>query len=290
MFRLGLYINDLSIHDSSRELLLAGTQQSAELQLLLDQVSLLSIYPKVHVIIPPRYTTASYYHVILPRHITTSYYHVILPCHTTTSYYHVILPRHTTTSYYHVIPPRHTTTSYYHVMLPRHITTSYYHVILPRHITMSYYHIILPRYIYYLVILPRYIYYLVILPHRHISVLYQHIIMSIISHHHVESFCCISLSYQHVLSSYHIMLCLYVMWSYFTIIILSLPLYLFCCAIYTVKLSLLVLLNFYHNFAFESIWRIKNTRVQLIFYNLWSTSLKAVLLLQSIMTPPAVSL
>jgi len=38
MFRLGLYINDLSIHDSSRELLLAGTQQSAELKLLLDQV------------------------------------------------------------------------------------------------------------------------------------------------------------------------------------------------------------------------------------------------------------
>lgn len=38
MFRLGLYINDLSIHDSSRELLLAGTQQSAELKLMLDQV------------------------------------------------------------------------------------------------------------------------------------------------------------------------------------------------------------------------------------------------------------
>lgn len=37
MFRLGLYINDLSIHDSSRELVLAGTQQSAELKLLLDQ-------------------------------------------------------------------------------------------------------------------------------------------------------------------------------------------------------------------------------------------------------------
>ena len=39
MFKLGLYINDLSIHDSSRELVLAGTQQSAELKLLLDQVS-----------------------------------------------------------------------------------------------------------------------------------------------------------------------------------------------------------------------------------------------------------
>ena len=38
MFRLGLYINDLSIHDSSRELVLANTQQSAELKLMLDQV------------------------------------------------------------------------------------------------------------------------------------------------------------------------------------------------------------------------------------------------------------
>ena len=35
---LGLYINDLSMHDSSRDLVLAGTQQSAELRLALDQV------------------------------------------------------------------------------------------------------------------------------------------------------------------------------------------------------------------------------------------------------------
>ncbi|XP_033112880.1 soluble guanylate cyclase 88E-like isoform X2 [Anneissia japonica] len=35
--RLGLYINDLSMHDSSRDLLLAGSQQSAELKLALDQ-------------------------------------------------------------------------------------------------------------------------------------------------------------------------------------------------------------------------------------------------------------
>ncbi|XP_071955828.1 soluble guanylate cyclase 88E-like [Antedon mediterranea] len=35
--RLGLYINDLSIHDSSRDLVLAGSQQSAELKLALDQ-------------------------------------------------------------------------------------------------------------------------------------------------------------------------------------------------------------------------------------------------------------
>ena len=40
MFKTGLYINDLSMHDSSRDLVLAGTQQSAELKLALDQVSL----------------------------------------------------------------------------------------------------------------------------------------------------------------------------------------------------------------------------------------------------------
>ena len=43
MFRLGLYINDLSIHDSSRELVLAGTQQSVELKMLLDQVYIMSL-------------------------------------------------------------------------------------------------------------------------------------------------------------------------------------------------------------------------------------------------------
>ncbi|XP_071809023.1 soluble guanylate cyclase 88E-like isoform X4 [Asterias amurensis] len=37
MFQTGLYINDLSMHDSSRDLVLAGTQQSAELKLALDQ-------------------------------------------------------------------------------------------------------------------------------------------------------------------------------------------------------------------------------------------------------------
>ncbi|XP_078670753.1 soluble guanylate cyclase 88E-like isoform X6 [Branchiostoma floridae x Branchiostoma belcheri] len=37
MFMTGLYINDLSMHDSSRDLVLAGTQQSAELKLALDQ-------------------------------------------------------------------------------------------------------------------------------------------------------------------------------------------------------------------------------------------------------------
>lgn len=39
MFEAGLYINDLSMHDCSRDLVLAGTQQSAELKMALDQVS-----------------------------------------------------------------------------------------------------------------------------------------------------------------------------------------------------------------------------------------------------------
>ena len=38
MYNTGLFINDLSMHDSSRDLVLAGTQQSAELKLALDQV------------------------------------------------------------------------------------------------------------------------------------------------------------------------------------------------------------------------------------------------------------
>jgi guanylate cyclase len=37
MFLTGFYINDLSMHDSSRDLVLVGTQQSAELKLALDQ-------------------------------------------------------------------------------------------------------------------------------------------------------------------------------------------------------------------------------------------------------------
>ncbi|CAF3862591.1 unnamed protein product [Rotaria magnacalcarata] len=37
MINTGLFINDLSMHDSSRDLVLAGTQQSAELKLALDQ-------------------------------------------------------------------------------------------------------------------------------------------------------------------------------------------------------------------------------------------------------------
>ena len=38
MVHTGLYINDLSMHDFSRDMVLAGQQQSAELKLALDQV------------------------------------------------------------------------------------------------------------------------------------------------------------------------------------------------------------------------------------------------------------
>jgi CRISPR/Cas system CMR subunit Cmr6 (Cas7 group RAMP superfamily) len=44
MFNTGLFINDLSMHDSSRDLVLAGTQQSAELKLALDQVIHMDIF------------------------------------------------------------------------------------------------------------------------------------------------------------------------------------------------------------------------------------------------------
>jgi guanylate cyclase len=37
MFFSGLYLNDLSMHDSSRDFVLVGTQQAAELKLALDQ-------------------------------------------------------------------------------------------------------------------------------------------------------------------------------------------------------------------------------------------------------------
>lgn len=38
MYGIGLFINDFAMHDSSRDLVLASTQQAAELKLLLDQV------------------------------------------------------------------------------------------------------------------------------------------------------------------------------------------------------------------------------------------------------------
>jgi guanylate cyclase len=37
MFNTGFYLNDLSMHDSSRDLVLVGTQQTAELKLAIDQ-------------------------------------------------------------------------------------------------------------------------------------------------------------------------------------------------------------------------------------------------------------
>lgn len=48
MIKMGVYVNDLNLHDSSRELILAGTQQSAELQLALDQVSSTRTRPLRH--------------------------------------------------------------------------------------------------------------------------------------------------------------------------------------------------------------------------------------------------
>ena len=39
MYDMGLFINDLSIHDSSRDLVLASTQQQTELKRALAQVS-----------------------------------------------------------------------------------------------------------------------------------------------------------------------------------------------------------------------------------------------------------
>ena len=44
MFDLGLYINDLSMHDVSRDLVLIGIQQSKELKSALNQVSYGSLH------------------------------------------------------------------------------------------------------------------------------------------------------------------------------------------------------------------------------------------------------
>lgn len=38
MRKMGMFINDFAMHDSSRDLVLSGTQQAAEIKLLLDQV------------------------------------------------------------------------------------------------------------------------------------------------------------------------------------------------------------------------------------------------------------
>ena len=39
MFSTGFYLNDLSLHDCSRDFVLAGTNKSSELKLALDMVS-----------------------------------------------------------------------------------------------------------------------------------------------------------------------------------------------------------------------------------------------------------
>lgn len=39
MWEVKLFLNDMSMHDSSRDMVLAGEQQSAELKLALEQVS-----------------------------------------------------------------------------------------------------------------------------------------------------------------------------------------------------------------------------------------------------------
>ena len=38
MFNIGLFLNDLSLHDASRDLVLVGNHKSAELKIALDQV------------------------------------------------------------------------------------------------------------------------------------------------------------------------------------------------------------------------------------------------------------
>ena len=39
MYEMGMYLNDMALHDSSRDLVLAGTQQQAEMKLMLAQVT-----------------------------------------------------------------------------------------------------------------------------------------------------------------------------------------------------------------------------------------------------------
>ena len=43
LYESGIFINDLSMHDSSRDFILAGSQQNPELNLALNQVSLIII-------------------------------------------------------------------------------------------------------------------------------------------------------------------------------------------------------------------------------------------------------
>lgn len=40
LYETGIYINDLAMHDSSRDIILAGSQKDPELNLALNQVSM----------------------------------------------------------------------------------------------------------------------------------------------------------------------------------------------------------------------------------------------------------
>ena len=40
LYESGIYVNDLSMHDSSRDMILAGSQKDPELKIALSQVSL----------------------------------------------------------------------------------------------------------------------------------------------------------------------------------------------------------------------------------------------------------
>ena len=44
LYESGIYINDLAMHDSSRDYILAGSQQNPELTLALEQVILYNLY------------------------------------------------------------------------------------------------------------------------------------------------------------------------------------------------------------------------------------------------------
>ena len=49
LYASGIYVNDLSMHDSSRDMILAGSQKDPELKIALSQVSLW--FTKYHVYI-----------------------------------------------------------------------------------------------------------------------------------------------------------------------------------------------------------------------------------------------
>ena len=46
LYESGIFISDLSMHDCSRDYILAGSQQNPELRLALNQVNLLCVFGK----------------------------------------------------------------------------------------------------------------------------------------------------------------------------------------------------------------------------------------------------